>query len=144
MSELNEKALTAAWMRYRRLLVAYEIDRDGIEQIILAYLAASPAPTVSGEPVAVKPLEWSIIDNGWWIGKGLDFIREIHEWGKSTDKIEALKAAAQADYEQHIRSALLPAPTRNDVLDEAALFVSKYFGSNVIADAIRSLKGCKA
>jgi hypothetical protein len=98
-------------------------------------LAASPAvPEV--EPVAVKPLGWicagqhlfkavspfgsyciedqgeNWTDDRYW----LDFDgRKIGKFGSS----EPAKAAAQADYEQRIRSALVPAP-RSDMERELA------------------------
>ena len=48
---LDEKALTAAWMRFLRIGIT---DRDKLAEVISIYLAAAPAPapTVSGEPVA--------------------------------------------------------------------------------------------
>jgi hypothetical protein len=91
------------------------------ETPLVAALAAAPAPPMS--EVQVKPLEWEMFwkqdeehreianppigdsyhvsARGWWFG--LDVLNKC-------DGIEAAKAAAQADYEARIRSALFAAP----------------------------------
>lgn len=74
--------------------------------------------------VRVKPLEWKRYDDGWWEASSIfgDYIIREHypdwlsphgTWVDVSD-IDAAKAAAQADYEARIMSALLPAQTEPD------------------------------
>ena len=88
------------------------IHPDDVERILVAALAAMPGPAVK-----VKPLEWSLCDDGetyeatsvlgryaWWPGYFLSPM--LHDRKKAVDP----SAAAQADYEARILSALTPAP----------------------------------
>jgi hypothetical protein len=164
----------------------HRINDDDVEYV-RADIAASPAPTVSGE-VAVKPLEWEDrepytykgywhkvwravnklfgdyrIDYSWKVGTQEPDPPTFHVWmsGAGESKFPTLdtaKAAAQAEYEQCIRSALLPAPTRDDVLSvdeiEAIIIATEPAGLSDNDDKIwtrrmavalaRSLKGGKS
>lgn len=89
---------------------------------------ASPSPAPAGEP-GIKALEWEEEPNepGWWTAT-VEPLRLFYEvrvngrgktrailpgefWKPFDGDIEAAKAAAQADYETRIRSALHPTPT---------------------------------
>ena len=88
-------------------------------QEVAAALSAGQA-----QPVAIKPLEWELI-NGWWFSptaEGQNYIVRASSatnfkgqwlWGLGVDKyelapsLEAAKAAAQKDFEARIRSALI-------------------------------------
>lgn len=85
-----------------------------------------PAPTVSGE-VAVKPLEWKTEPTGSMHSaefyhvnreRGRFYLYLVNDPVSDHATAEAAKAAAQADYERRIRSALFPAPSRAEVLEE--------------------------
>ncbi|MER9357462.1 hypothetical protein NKI61_29965 [Mesorhizobium sp. M0514] len=91
---------------------------------VLAALA-SPVDHPEVVRVKIKPLDWKFA-NGWWFGptaEGQDYIvrdsRATNSagqwlWGLGVEEynlepsLEAAKAAAQADYETRIRSALRP------------------------------------
>lgn len=112
------------------------IDGDvNIIACLNAALAASPAPAVPVEPVVkVKPLEWrdgyrdhrcTIVQAGslpfYQIRKldGLIWL-DVDNHQTIYPTVEEAKAAAQADYETRIRSALVvtpPAPAVGDGLD---------------------------
>lgn len=86
-----------------------------------------------GQPVAVKPLEWSTQNSHGWtvhVAKGLGCTYEASAkvwndgwiWGLAEDDSnfdaedeEAAKAAAQQDYETRIRSALVPPAVPGEV-----------------------------
>ncbi|WP_210203041.1 hypothetical protein [Pseudaminobacter soli (ex Li et al. 2025)] len=97
-------------------------------------LCAHPAPS---EPVAVKPLEWHaspIRENSWLApnGFGENYVASRYEgqWrciGQDWPSLDAAKAAAQADYEARIRSALVSAPSDLErELDEARAWIASY------------------
>ena len=80
--------------------------------------AASNAEVEAAEPVAVKPLEWNAASAKTPFGfyryecaNGRVYLyTPIDKWGQRfADEASAINAA-QADYEQRIRSALHPAP----------------------------------
>jgi len=153
--------------------VADQWVADGIP--IIPLYAAPPAPA---QPVAIKPLEWVKSKNsdvGHWHADTSAF--ECYEvwaeldgksrWyapymnaGVTVENLEAAKAAAQADYEARIRSALLDPvkPVDVDAAYERAAKVAESkmydFGCSAcddaadfmtlcaeLAAAIRSLKG---
>ncbi|NKJ03092.1 hypothetical protein [Rhizobium sp. SG741] len=83
--------------------------------------AAPPPPVAVQDPVALKVLEWVEASSGYWkaysVGGrystyrvshalGFDLRRDGESIGEYHLSLEAAKAAAQADYEQRIRSAL--------------------------------------
>lgn len=100
---------------------------DRLKEFAVAWaeaLAAAPAPAPEPAEVAVKPLEWAW-EPPYSIARvfGGHYAYEVHETGctllgsfigaKEVGTKEAAKAAAQADYEQRIRSALVaPAPAQ--------------------------------
>lgn len=103
--------------------------RENLGKLHAALALSAPVEA----PVAVKPLEWKdkrptdeigvtaqdafssighyiACDNGWFLlGQG--------DWHPISD-IESAKAAAQADYEQRIRSALIATPRQLPSVDE--------------------------
>lgn len=115
-----------------------------------------------GEPVAVRALEWTMhtVDGTRWTGSqhgsrqyGVRF--DGKEWlatvnmlvvGRAPSCAEA-KAAAQADFEARIRSALYPAPQpdgRDAWIEECALVAKANLSEELgeeIANDIRALKG---
>ncbi|MBB4017328.1 hypothetical protein GGR16_002357 [Chelatococcus caeni] len=86
---------------------------------------AEPLYTAPPAPVAVKPLEWHAStwrDNSWLAphGFGENYVAYLNgeTWrcvGHDFPSLEAAKAAAQADYERRIRSALVAAPAAEPV-----------------------------
>lgn len=115
---LDEKALNAAI----EAVHPTSPPHIAIPAAIRAYLtAAESALSASGAPgpVAVKPLTWELVDDDWWGAETVVGVYEVRQARASVrvrfceggmipfdGTIEAAKAAAQADYETRIRSAL--------------------------------------
>ena len=133
------------------------------------------APTSEG--VLVKPLEWRFFDTSHEYGKGcwdanapwttmsiydcgdrfgLDARYYARSASRSFGTLDEAKAAVHDFYEALIRSALLPAPTRDDVLEEAVRAIEEYerqpfpgfeAGINLIKkdliNRVKKLKGAK-
>lgn len=131
---LNEEGLKAAVKAYAEREMGkgcpvWEEDFPPIRAAITAYLA-----TVQGEPVAVKNLEWKDgrISNKWerLTAETIFGQYEALEWSDggfggsipngegseefSSVSLEAAKAAAQADFETRIRSAIITHPADRD------------------------------
>lgn len=124
-----------AWQRYSNKLGWTIVDATyarGLKDSGVAVrplYASPPAPTSEG--VAIKPLEWvseppylvARVSNGHyaiekWDGHNrFDLIGSFITIRGAFTAREDAKAAAQSDYEARIRSALLPAPTREEVLE---------------------------
>lgn len=78
--------------------------------------------STSHEAVAVRELEWveDVAETelgSYWVTRGFDGVYRLsHSWARPEERLtkhstnKAAKAAAQADYESRIRSALRPAP----------------------------------
>ncbi|WP_287181213.1 hypothetical protein [Mesorhizobium sp.] len=139
---LDQNAVEAAWRAIPPALYnCNEMDGTSLRIIIRAYLAALASQPVPA--VAVKGMDWekdwsgSNDDIPSWRGKnplGLHVSvcfagrlfngRQIERHDDAPiDVLEAAKAAAQADYEARIRSALVADPTvypadRVDVLED--------------------------
>jgi len=106
-------------------------------------LTAALSDKQAGE-VKIKPLEWrQAIRNGTYLAHGIGIlyaVDEDHECavlakheGSSVTKsahphAEAAKAAAQTDYEQRIRSALVDVPAIEPVGDDLVGYVLRYGG----------------
>jgi hypothetical protein len=99
------------------------------QYVASVFLAALAAPASAAEPVKVKPLEWvddeTRPDTSWQANTFWGHYRIFQVWWGAQDKwgfccadtaeqlfhtLEAAKAAAQADYEQRILSALATPP----------------------------------
>ena len=107
-------------------------DIEDAEGIVRAYRAIAALPAVQ---VGVKPLEWGVTAKREWTALGAagyssivetlspkgKFHEVIHAFGVLHDTLEAAKAAAQADYEARIRSALTVQPAPAQTPDVAAL-----------------------
>lgn len=101
--------------------------------------AALTAALAHREAVAVKPLEWRGTEGVWlkadagfggvyriteYSGMQKPFKLETHGWWSGSpcghyELLDEAKAAAQADYEQRIRSALVAPTAQEAVVDEA-------------------------
>jgi hypothetical protein len=122
------KALASGYM---------EFDENFVREREMISSALRHAAQSGGE-VRVKPLEWLACADGTHHDTGCQY--EVEHLGKSwrairavtcggsyicdADTIELAKAAAQADYEQRIRSALVhptPAPSGNEALRKATI-----------------------
>lgn len=70
----------------------------------------------------VRPLQWVEVSPGSWMahGIGLDYVVCDRQWWQGAGASahcaddDAAKIAAEADYEQRIRSALLPPPPSSE------------------------------
>lgn len=116
-----------------------QLDMDGVMvgvsrqalDILISFardaLAAAEAKLATAEPVAVKPLEWFDFERGAgsqyadscfgrydaWCVAGSGYLRRPQQSSEGAPygtTLDAAKAAAQADYEARIRSALYAAP----------------------------------
>jgi len=123
--EPTRDILDAIWMNITRQLTENGEDRDAIK-LYDSVLAASPAPP-SGSAWGVKELEWvEEVTGMWWLADSYRI--EVFDGGGFAARVaappsrafktlahgvtfEAAKAAAQADYEARIRSALTPSPS---------------------------------
>jgi len=115
----------------------YQNTRADMERTIRAYLRNLAASVKTGEAVEVRPLEWrdhSFEDDILYIARTpwedyrITFTRD-YTWpwvlkpflaeGSNYQTLDAAKAAAQADYEARIRSALVMEPVKAEpALDE--------------------------
>lgn len=136
---ITKEAIEAA----RKAILEHDYSpytQDGLSAILTAAFAAMPVPAVR-----VKPLEWRLEDE-----RDADFPRWNAEWNGIVFSVfkawwgskskcgfvgggdfhhteEAAKAAAQADYEARILSALTPTPdlqAENDRLRASLEFVT--------------------
>ncbi|NKE75363.1 hypothetical protein [Ochrobactrum sp. MC-1LL] len=137
MTTLPEEAVKAAIATY----MTFGIDDEMMREALTAALPFLPVQ------VAVKKLEWGELrytedysfaqdaetsigryiatDNGW-------FLQGQSGW-KSEDDIEAAKAAAQADYERRILSAIEAAPPLSKLKAENARLKAQ------LAEALKAL-----
>ena len=117
--------------------VSYEGDADELRNAIRALPAVAPTGAVQ---VEIKPLEWVygkaecevgiyLVDSGWadrvggkrwwawikWDGDGDADPFLAWQYGERHETEEAAEAAAQADYEARIRSALVVTPASDTV-----------------------------
>jgi len=139
---ITKEAIESGWK------AAPGLTMTQIERILTAALAAMPGPAVK-----VKPLEWVLYrTKGYWCANttaGRYIAWEIEDgalfcWNpeaNSSDTVyrslQAAKAAAQADYEARILSALTPAPdlaSENERLMAALLECDEYFDNRADAD----------
>ncbi|WP_338633838.1 hypothetical protein [Afipia carboxidovorans] len=110
----------------------------------------------SPEPVTVKPLEWpprcprgqrvhnrpalvnyTVAHYGGDVGDAIYRWAEAHSpWSDPLPTYEAAKAAAQADYEQRIRSALVNAPAADTGMREALAFTREFIRGEQIESAV--------
>lgn len=114
---INEKALEAA----TRAIMGGGSYADMAEAAITAYLSA-----LGSEPVAWRPLEWKDTRGDGTLNAftdfGLLYTASSTAWGTTRNfpnahaavSLDAAKAAAQADYEARIRSALTHPPATRE------------------------------
>lgn len=129
VEELRERIIAAAFAD-RRLLDGMLADRLISERYKAANAIEALLDAAEGEVVRVKPLEWAepsktsngcwtaespfgtysvVNEGGWWcILEGAPYCKGFEWLGENAakDTVATAKAAAQADYESRIRSAL--------------------------------------
>ena len=125
-------------LRHQSKLGPINVARGAMREAADAIESFSSSPTAqTGDAVAVKPLEWpprcplgqrvhnrpalvnyTIAHYGGDVGEPVYRWAEAHSpWSEPLQSYEAAKAAAQADYERRIRSALVPAPAVPDAVE---------------------------
>lgn len=130
---LAERAIDRASERYNGCKPHFSVkDAD-----LMAMLAATLRAAIAALPargVGVRPLVWEESVKGRWIGTPVvklgdlafwvfhredgTFMRATKDGGKQYPTLDAAKAAAQADYEARILSALEPAPAPTDAAQD--------------------------
>jgi acetyl esterase/lipase len=127
---------------------------DGLVNVGAALEAALAA--IPGPAVKVKRLQWMTMDNGdaWsrptFIGPIYNATAKgwMHRNGtlNEADGVEAAKAAAQADYEARILSALTPAPdlaSENERLRSALEEIANAYSAHGYSDAMDAVQNIK-
>lgn len=151
--QVNEQAVEAAQAEYRRQGEKNNWYSWPCDESMMSTLTAA-APYMSG--VKVKQLEWEQHHDVWRCDKHPEY--EITRWWLDEEPkqlghfeiedalgadqfgtLEEAQAAAQADFEKRILSALEPSSAREQALEEAAKLCDRG-GAWDIADAIRALK----